>query len=242
MTKENKNQRGRLSPALATGTLKTTGKPYSIHMLDISWAEDIYALHMQVISGLTPEQKTHLAPRTKEFFEEHLKNEGTILGVISEDKLIAKSFIREPKEGDPHSTTKIQANTVNEDYQNNGLTQHLVKTWVTLSWLRGHKDLAAEVDVGNTASLKTLLKGGLEIVDINIDAEDGGTNYILKASVKTAALSVAFNKVAVYETVHIEPLSEQMKIAEKIKDGYKGVHVDQDNQMTLVPKDSFPRL
>ncbi len=231
----NKIQQANLSPALATGELKTSGKAYSIHILDVNWTEAVHDLHTKVRSCLKADEKTYLAPRNKEFFHDHLQNGGTILGVMCEGKLIAKSFIREPREGDPHSTTKVQANTVDPEYQNNGLTQHLVKTWISLSLLRGHEDAVAEVDIGNTASIVTLMKGGLSVVDMTIDPEDGGTNYVLKSPVRTAALKSIFNKAARHDTEHAVLLSEPEKITQRLKEGYKGVHIE-NKHMILIPK------
>ena len=237
MTKNNKKQNGNLSPALVTGVLKTSGKPYSIHILDESWIEEVYSLHAKVVDTLSPDETTFLVHRKKEFFEEHMKNGGTVLGIISEDTLIAKSVIYEPGTGDAGKATKIQANTVDPAYQNNGLTQHLIKTWVTLALLRGHDYLEAEVDVRNTASLKTLINNGLTIIETRVDPDDGGLNYTLKALTKTAALTIAFNKVAANDNAHAIDLTDVEQIDKKLTEGYHGVAVDGKNKkLILAPK------
>lgn len=218
-------------PVLARGVLKTSGKPYSVHILDADWIDDVHRLHNHVEATLSPGQKTYLHAHEREFFEAHVTKGGMVLGILCEGELIAKSLIAEPERG----KTKIQSNTVHPDHQNNGLTQHLIRTWITVAVLQGHAHLEAEVDIRNTASLKTLINNGLEVTQSRIDPHDGGSNYVLQAGVKPAAIKAIFNRAAAREVTAEENLTDHDRIAQRLDSGYVGVRVER-GRMLFAPK------
>ncbi len=223
-----KKKKGSLGAALAKGVLRTSGKSFSIHILDESWVDEIHALHTGVYDGLKPHQKTFLGPRSKESFAEHLQSGGMILGVVCDGVLVAKSVISLSANDDGTTSTKIQSNTVMREYQGNGLMQYLVKTWIALSLAAGHATAEAEVDVLNTASIKNLFNAGLSVVNKEVDSSDGGDIYKMKAPVKEAALKCVFNKAANdNEEGPAEKLSDVEIIVQRLKEGYKGVGIRQ---------------
>ena len=231
-------------PVLISGQLKTNGQPYSVHILDESWVEAIHALHIKVINSLKPDEKAFVLPKTKEFFEDHLKSGGIIVGAISDGKLIGKAVMRElGPDGSMLSlsspppvekTAILQCDTVDPDYQGNGIMQKLTHARVLLAHMRGREHICAEVVAGNTASLKVFFKCGLTLKGTDTDPADGSQLYNLHETTENAILTSAFNKAAAHENTSAVDLHDIKAINEKLANGYHGVAVKSPEKKLLM--------
>ncbi len=238
-------------PALMSGKLKTNSKPYSVHMLDERWIDEIHALHVRVIESLEPHEKPFVLPKTKEFFEDHLKNGGIIVGAISEGKLIGKAVMRElgpeddmislPSPPPVERTALFQCDTVDPEYQGNGIMQKLTHARLLLAHMRGQEHICAEVVAGNTASLKVFFKCGLTLKGTDTDPVDGSKLYSLHETTQNAILTSAFNKAAAKDDLQAVDLQDIKAINEKLAQGYHGIAVESVSKKLIMTPQSPPK-
>ncbi len=237
-------------PTLIKGTIKATGKAYTVHLLDNGWVDEIHALHEAVISHLKPEEKSYVVPKTKEYFEEQFKKGGVVVGAVLEGKLIGKAVLHEPTASDPDTgmvdmmavatpdkMAMLQSDTIHPLFQGNGIAEKLLQARLLLALLHEREHVCSEVDVRNTASLKVYLRNGLTVHSIGTDPGDGTKVYNLHETVADAALKSAFKKaVAVNDNAGLsdENLEDLAGIERKLKAGFRGVGI-QGGKMLFRP-------
>lgn len=239
-----------LGPALAGGILKTNGREFSVHALGAEWLEDIHALHDRVAGGLPDNRKSDLASKTRDDFEQYLQDGGIVVGAVSEGRLIAKALLHRPTAQNPDNgmvdmpvgppiekTAYFQSDTVDPDFQGNGIVQKLMHVRLTLAMLHGREYVCSEVAVGNTPCLKAFFNCGFAVDSMGTDAADGTRVYNLFETTQKAMLRTAFNAAAAKDDGHAIDLSDHDRISRKLEEGYRGVAIDsKNNKMIFAPK------
>lgn len=190
------------------------GRDYEVVLLKPEHAQLVTDMHNETIDGLTDDQKEFMLPKSKAFFEEHLKgdNGSAVIAVVSYGQLMAQAAIHHPtgdwsKTGmvdmaqvaDTDKTSIMQAVSVSPAHRGVGLMNILVYNWPHYAEAQGRTDLMAEIDTRNIASWSVFIKGGLDLHSMGTDPADGVVVYNAheKAGLaKKKALSPIFNAQA----------------------------------------------
>lgn len=179
---------------LKKGTLPKHPGEYALVLQFHENMDDILALQDNVINSLTADEKNYVLPKDRSFFEQHLSQGNTVLGVIHNGQLIAQSIILNPTEKNPKTgmvdmnlsappekITVIQGVLVHPDYRGNRLMTVMVDEWLSLAEQQGRIHAIAEVTTDNYYSWSVFLKEGLSIHSIGVDATDGTEVYNMHA-------------------------------------------------------------
>lgn len=231
---------------LKTGKLKKTGAPFSVVKLEKEDIPQILSLQDDAFASLTEQEKTFLLKKDKTFFENHFDHGHTVLGVVSEGKLVAQSIIVNPTQAHPKSgmtdmtlnakpeqITVLQGVIVHHEYRGNALMTYMVDEWLKGAKKDNRVHAIAEVATGNFFSWSVFMKEGLNIHSLGHDDSDGTDLYNLHGKVTALLkqrLKPQFNKASkkpAMVEVPVNDLAQQKMLTEA---GYLGVSFNAANQ------------
>ncbi len=226
------------TPILKTGPLPKQGGTYALVLQFQENITDILALQDTVINSLTADEKSFVLPKSQAFFEQHLSQGNTILGVMHNGQLIAQSIILNPtpengKTGmvdmnlaaSPEKVTVLQGVLVHPEYRGNKLMTVMVDTWLSLAAEENRIHAIAEVTTDNYHSWSVFLKEGLSIHSIGVDATDGTEVYNMHAHINALIekrMQKDFNAASAKKPDALCPRDDIAQQKELIASGHKG--------------------
>lgn len=217
------------------------GKPYKIGTLTALFLDAAAAFHAQTIARLPAQEKSFILPKSEDYFARHIEkgNGNIILALTDRDKIIAQSLILHPTQKAPATGMStmpptmpalppapklsiMQAVAVHPDYRGQGLMNFMIAYWITHAARHARTALLAEIQVENAASWAGFLKGGLHLVSLAPDPQDGALLYNAHAETAAAqnrALSPGFNHYA-GKIQTLCPPQDYARQAQLFKQGY----------------------
>lgn len=223
---------------LRSGTLPKQEGEYALVLQFQENMNDILALQDVVIQSLTAEEKNYVLPKSQAFFERHLSQGNTVLGIVHNGQLIAQSIIlnptaENPKTGmvdmalnaGPEKITVLQGVLVHPDYRGNKLMSVMVDEWLSLAAQEGRVHAIAEVTTDNYYSWSVFLKEGLSIHSLGVDPTDGTEVYNMHAHVSNLIekrLSPEFNSRSAKQPDVLCPREDIAQQKQLTSEGYKG--------------------
>lgn len=228
---------------LEKGNLPTSGKPFCVALLGSAYAEQVLALHENVIASLPPDEKSFILPKDTDYFRRHMDQPGNaVIGILDEEgNLLAKSVIHQTEDA-----SILQAVTVHPGCKGNGLMQAMVRHWLTHAAAHGQTAAMAEMENRNTGSLIAFMKAGLIVGATGLDRSNPEQrNSIGGLRIKYAvfrSLSPVFNQAAENDQIVSWDMADAAGQKMLLNDGFCGTGIDaRKGVMTFeqTPKPTF---
>jgi GNAT superfamily N-acetyltransferase len=199
-------------------------------------------LHHAVYEALPEEQKAFVLPKTLADFEEIVREGGIVLGAMIDGKLVGIAAMRMPNEDAPETGLAyapadiplgklaiLQGTVVDPAFQGFALQQEMIEARVEIAHALGRDYAMSEVEKGNYASLKSLMKRGFHVESAVIDPRDEAAVFALGLSLKARFNSADAEGRAVFEKQKKckLPLTQFNKVGKVLSKGGRGVALEQ---------------
>jgi hypothetical protein len=235
--------------------LATEKKECSIGYLNASNTKTAHSFHAHINSSLSTTESNFFLEKDYSYFQDHLSpdTEGEIIGAIVDGKLVAQAIIHNPEPKKPDTgmvdlqrsfnaldCTVIQGIGVLPEVRGNQLAERIAQAWLKDAHRKGKVHALAEIEIRNIASWNSLIKGGLDLIEIGIDPEDGSVLYNAHALVKDAIqkpLKTEFNHHAQKDLIfcqHTDMAQQEILFGKS----YKGIAFDKKTKSIIFKKHS----
>lgn len=139
--------------------------------------ENMLKLQDAVLSNLPSHKKHFIAHRTREDFLKFIQSSGSVIGLKSDNELVAYSIIEFPKDvtytdfdqkiqiDDINKTALLKSTLVHPDFRGLNLQKTLIDARIEQASQHHKTCIICEVDIKNAASIKNLMTKGFTIQD-----------------------------------------------------------------------------
>ncbi len=213
-------------------------KEYVMELLGIDRIPEVIDLQNIVVQKLSFSEI--FQPDSKEFIKQELVNGGKIIGVYSEDELVAYRFITIPKKRtmnlgeDLHISKKelqrvghLESTIVHPDYRGNGLQRKTLKHALAIFDYLGYYHVCSTISPKNYHSLKNIMSGGLVIKKLK-EKYGGKMRFILHRNLKNNQPKMYTKNILIND---INILKEE-KVLERGFEGYQAIKNDRGFAVT----------
>jgi hypothetical protein len=184
-----------MSHVIASGQIKKSGTPsgkkvfYELAFLDERRLTEVMDLQALIVKALDDPELFH--PDSIHFISDRIRKKGRIIGITSENTLIAYRIISFPgsdydnlgidlelSESELHRVAHLEFFVVHPDYRGNALQLKTLPPAISALHDFGYKHLCATVSPKNYPGVSNLLRGGFVIKKLK-DKYGGKLRYIL---------------------------------------------------------------